>query len=37
MYEGRIMGVFDRTAFDRERIGLMMGGHTDPVTEAVTS
>ena len=27
MYEGRIMGVFDRSAADRERIGLLMGGH----------
>lgn len=28
MYEGRIMGVFDRVDADREAIGLMMGGHT---------
>ncbi len=28
MYEGRIMGVFDRADADREAIGLMMGGHT---------
>ena len=28
MYEGRIMGIFDRAAADREAIGLMMGGHT---------
>jgi simple sugar transport system ATP-binding protein len=27
MYEGRIQGVMDRTDADRERIGLMMGGH----------
>ncbi len=27
MYEGRVMGVFDAAAADRERIGLMMGGH----------
>ena len=27
MYEGRIMGVFDRTDADRGRIGLLMGGH----------
>ena len=27
MYEGRIMGVFDRADADRERIGLLMGGH----------
>ena len=28
MYEGRIMGVFDRADADRETIGLMMGGHS---------
>jgi general nucleoside transport system ATP-binding protein len=28
MYEGRVMGVFDRAGFDRERIGLLMGGQT---------
>ena len=28
MYEGRVMGVFDRADADRETIGLMMGGHT---------
>ena len=28
MYEGRIMGIFDRADADREAIGLMMGGHT---------
>ncbi len=28
MYEGRIMGSFDRADADREAIGLMMGGHT---------
>jgi ABC-type uncharacterized transport system ATPase subunit len=28
MYEGRIVGEFDRSAADRERIGLLMGGHT---------
>lgn len=28
MYEGRIMGIFDRGDADRETIGLMMGGHT---------
>ncbi len=33
IYEGRIMGVFDAADADRERIGLLMGGHT--VTEAV--
>lgn len=27
MYEGRIMGVFDRRDADRERIGQLMGGH----------
>ena len=26
MYEGRVMGIFDRAEFDRERIGLLMGG-----------
>ncbi len=29
MYEGRIMGLFDRARFDRERIGLLMGGQTE--------
>jgi simple sugar transport system ATP-binding protein len=33
MYEGRIMGVFDRVDFDRERIGLLMGGHVEAATE----
>jgi ABC-type uncharacterized transport system ATPase subunit len=28
MYEGRIVGEFDRPSADRERIGLLMGGHT---------
>ena len=27
MYEGRVMGVFDAADADRERIGLLMGGH----------
>jgi ABC-type uncharacterized transport system ATPase subunit len=27
MYEGRVMGVFDRRHADRELIGLLMGGH----------
>ena len=27
MYEGRIMGTFDAADADRERIGLLMGGH----------
>ena len=31
MYEGRIMGVFDRSEFDRERIGLLMGGQQEEV------
>ena len=26
MYEGRVMGVFERTQFDRGRIGMLMGG-----------
>ena len=29
MYEGRVMGVFDRTEFDRERIGMLMGGRVE--------
>ncbi len=28
MYEGKIMGIFDRADADRETIGLMMGGHS---------
>lgn len=32
MYEGRIMGVFDRADFDRERIGLLMGGRVEAVS-----
>ena len=28
MYEGKIMGIFDRADADREAIGLMMGGHS---------
>ena len=32
MYEGQIMGVFDRADADRERIGLLMGGHTEAET-----
>jgi len=31
MYEGRIMGIFDRSGFDRERIGLLMGGQSPAV------
>ena len=27
MYEGRIVGLFDRRDADRERLGLLMGGH----------
>jgi ABC-type uncharacterized transport system ATPase subunit len=34
MYEGQIMDIFDRRDADRERIGLLMGGHGD---EAVTA
>ncbi len=34
MYEGRIMGVFDRAAADREHLGLLMGGHEQPVEPA---
>ncbi len=33
IYEGRIMGVFDAADADRERIGLLMGGHS--ITGAV--
>ncbi len=29
MYEGRIMGVFDRASFDREHVGLLMGGRAE--------
>jgi simple sugar transport system ATP-binding protein len=29
VYEGRVMGVFDRRDADREVIGLLMGGHAD--------
>ncbi len=29
MYEGRIVGEFDRQDADRERIGLLMGGHVE--------
>ena len=32
MYEGRIMGVFERGEFDRERIGLLMGGRVETVS-----
>jgi hypothetical protein len=31
MYEGRVMGVFDRRHADRERIGMLMGGHSSEV------
>ncbi len=34
MYEGRIVGVFDRRHADRERIGLLMGGHASEVAPA---
>ena len=30
MYEGRIVGVFDRRDADREQLGLLMGGHAPP-------
>ena len=29
MYEGKVMGVFDRAEFDREHIGLLMGGRVE--------
>ena len=32
MYEGEIMGVFPRSEFDRERIGLLMGGQSEGAT-----
>jgi len=32
MYEGRIMGVFDRAEVDREAVGLMMGGYAAEAT-----
>ena len=31
MYEGKVMGVFRRSEFDRERIGLLMGGQEEGV------
>jgi general nucleoside transport system ATP-binding protein len=34
MYEGRVMGVFDRRHADREQLGLLMGGHLPEVTSA---
>ena len=30
MYEGRVVGVFDRRDADREQLGLLMGGHATP-------
>ena len=30
MYEGRIVGLFDRRDADRERLGMLMGGHSSP-------
>jgi general nucleoside transport system ATP-binding protein len=30
MYEGRIVGIFDRRHADREELGLLMGGHAPP-------
>jgi len=32
MYEGRVVGVFDRRDADREQLGLLMGGHDAPLT-----
>ncbi len=34
MYEGRIVGVFDRRDADREELGLLMGGHAPPTEDA---
>ena len=34
MYEGRIVGVFDRRDADRERLGLLMGGHSSDAASA---
>jgi len=34
MYEGRVVGEFDRRLADRERLGLLMGGHADDSTAA---
>jgi hypothetical protein len=31
MYEGRVVGIFDRRDANREEIGLLMGGHATPV------
>ncbi len=37
MYEGKILRVFERTDADRERIGLLMGGHEEAVQQAAGS
>jgi hypothetical protein len=29
MYEGKIVGVFDSADADRDKIGILMGGHQD--------
>jgi general nucleoside transport system ATP-binding protein len=34
MYEGRIVGVFDRRDADREELGLLMGGHAPPADDS---
>jgi general nucleoside transport system ATP-binding protein len=31
MYEGRVVGVFNRRDADREQLGLLMGGHATPI------
>jgi general nucleoside transport system ATP-binding protein len=35
MYEGRVVGLVDRADADRERLGLLMGGHDGGVTARV--
>jgi simple sugar transport system ATP-binding protein len=35
MYEGRVVGVFDRRQADRERLGLLMGGDSSETSETV--
>ncbi len=37
MYEGRILGEFDRHDADRERIGLLLGGHVGASTQDVVT
>jgi simple sugar transport system ATP-binding protein len=37
IYEGRILGEFDRHQADRERIGLLMGGHVEQAERSETT